>query len=885
MKRFFALLVWFFPAPFRSRFGAEMFDLALTDYRQARARGPLAALSSGFANTFDLATAALAEHVQATWERPRRLSPKGQTMLSQWTTDLRHAARALRRTPTFTATAVIMLALAIGANTGIFSVVNTVLLEPLPFAHADRLVAIRATAPGSDLPPEFGVAEEFYLQYREQSRLIEDLALFNSFTSTLRVEDRVERVRMSVPTNSLYTTLGARPVLGRLPIAEDDNNVVVISHQLWQTWFGGDSAVLGKSYEISGRERQIVGVMGPKFRFPTDDTTLWISNEVELEGLEPGDFGEQMVARVRPGVSADQLADELTVLASRLPERFGGSPAYARVMSQHRALVRPLLTQLLGPVARPLWVLLGAVGLVLLIACANVANLFMVRAEARSRDLAVRRAIGASRGQVLRLQVSEASIVGVLSALLALLLAALAGPALLEAAPQGIWRFGDVGLDATTVLFTLGLALLVGLACGLAPALGSSGSELARLRESGRGSTGRRSWLRDGLVVGQTALALVLLIGSGLLFKSFRSLSEVDPGYDTRDIFTFQFAPDQEQLTDGPSWGLFHFEFLSRLAALPGVTSVGLVENVPLDEGTRLVPFVTEESAGDPAAARRLNFTWAGGDYFRTMGIDVLAGRTFSRDEQLSGLGAMVVSRAAAELLWPGQDPLGRRFRRQQDAEWHTVVAVVEDVMQDSFREQPIGHVYLPLVGPTPESWRVGTPAYVVKTPRAEIIAPEIRALVREVAPEAPMYRTFTMAGLAADSMADLSFTMLTLGLLSSLALLLGAVGLYGVLSYVVAARTREIGVRMALGATAAQVRTMVVAQGARMVGLSVALGVVVAFASTRAVTSLLFGVAPLDAPTFLTMSASLMVVGLFASYLPARRASSVDPIETLRGD
>ncbi len=555
------------------------------------------------------------------------------------------------------------------------------------------------------------------------------------------------------------------------------------------------------------------------------------------------------------------------------------------MIGQHRAVVRPLLDELLGSAARPLWVLLGAVGVVLLIACANVANLFLVRAEGRYRDLAVRRAIGASRGQVIRLQILESLIVAVLAGGLAILLAVLVGPIFLRAAPEGIPRLDDVGLDVTTLLFTVVLALLSGLACGVIPALRASGSDLTRLRDGGRGATGGRRWVRDALVVGQTALALVLLIGSGLLVRSFQALRHVDPGYDTRDVFTFQFAPEQERLADGPAWSRFHLDFLARLAALPGVRSVGLVENVPLNEGTRSDPFITEEMAADPDAGKLLNYTWAAGDYFRTMGIEVLDGRPFETADHQSSLGNAVVSRQAADLLWPGQNPLGRRLQARSEPGWHTVVGVVEDVKQDGFRETPQALVYLPLVGPEPMSWTISSPAYVVKTARAETIAPEIRALVREVAPEAPMYRTFTMTGLAADSMAELSFTMLTLGVLSSLALVLGAIGLYGVLSYVVAARTREIGVRMALGATTAQVRRMVVAQGARMMGVSVALGLVAALASTRAVASLLFGVAALDAPTFGGMSAAMVGVGVLASYLPARRASSVDPIESLRSD
>ena len=805
-------------------------------------------------------------------------------MLTEWITDLRHAARTLRRTPGFTLTAVVTLALAIGAVAGMFSVVDAVLLDPLPYAHPDRLVDIAGTAPGSDMPEEFPLGDEFYLQYREQSHQLEDVSTYNSFTSTLRVGDRVERIRMSAPTNSLYSTLGARPILGRLPVAEDENNVVMISFALWKSWFGGDSSVVGKSFSIAGQSRAVVGVMGPDFRFPNDGTLLWISGEILPAGIQVGNFGTPLVGRMAPGATIETVANELTALARQLPERFGGPSSYARLIGQHRAKVLPLLDRLLGSASRSLWVLLGAVAMVLLIACANVANLFMVRAEGRHRDLAVRRAIGATRTQLVRLQMAEALVVALLAGGFAVLLAVLTLPLFLKAAPPGIPRLDQVGVDLTTVLVTLGAVLLAVVACGTVPALRASEPDLRRLREGGRGSTGRRHWGRDALVIGQTALALVLLIGSGLLVRSFSALRKVDPGYDTRDVFTFQFAPEQDRLKDGPTWAQFHLDFMSRLRNLPGVTSVGVVDNVPLNESTQPGRFVSEEHR-DTEGGTLLNYTFTAGDYFQTMGIPVLRGRPFTTDETTSTPGSVLISQSTAKLLWPGQDPIGHRLQLQGDSTWSTVVGVVGDVMQDGFRDTPQAVVYFPLVGPTPDAWRVGSPAYVLKTPRAESIAPEVRALVREVAPEAPMYRVFTLAGLAKDSMVQLAFTMLTLGVISALALILGAVGLYGTLSYVVAERTREIGVRMALGATAEQVRRMVVGQGARVVGVGVVIGVLVAAASARALGSLLFGVQAEGHATFVAMSGMMIAIGLLASYLPARRASSVDPIESLRSD
>jgi len=883
--RLLATLVRLFPRPFRDRFGPDLTATLGHDWQTARNRGGSAATWFVLATALDLLRAAAAEHLRPTWPGPRhpsRTNPGMRHLLDEWTRDLRVALRSLRRSPGFAIVAAGTLALAVGANAGIFSVVETVLLDPLPYADPNRLVHIAASAPGSDLPPEFGVSPEFYVHYRERSRLLQDVAVYNSFTNTLRTPERVERIRMSLPTNAVFSTLGARPILGRLPVDADENRVAVISHALWQSWFGGDSAVIGTAIEV-GSPRTIIGVMAPDFRFPDDNTMLWLSSVIRPEGITPGRFGDRLVGRLAPGATPEALARELTALSRELPQRFGGSASYARLMGQHQAIVRPLEAQLLGPASRALWVLFGAVGIVLVVACANVANLFLVRAEGREREIAVRRAIGAARGHLVRLQLAEAFVIGAAAAVLAVLLAGASLPVMVRAAPPGIFRVADATVNLEVIVYTFLLAAGAAFVCGSYPALRASLPDLSRLREGGRGTTRGRRWGRDGLVVAQTALALVLLIGSGLLVRSFRQLQSVDPGYSTANILTFQIAPEGPALRDGDAFARFSMQFMERLRALPGVESVGLVENVPLNEGTALAPFVAEGSASEEGT--RLDFTYAAGDYFGVMDIAVRRGRTFPVHDLDATRGSVVMSEGAARLLWPADDPIGRRLKFRGDSAWHTVVGVVEDVLQDDFRETPQATIYFPLVGPTPTSWILPSPAYVIRTPRAEVIAPEVRALVREVAPEAPMYRVYTMAGLAADSMVGLSFTMLTLGVVASLALLLGTVGLYGVLSYVVTERRREIGVRMALGARADQVRRMVVAQGARVVGAGVAIGTAVALATTRLLDSLLFGVAALDWATFLVMSAAMLAVGLLASYIPARRASAVAPIESLRGE
>ena len=804
--------------------------------------------------------------------------------MSDWTRDLKHALRALLRTPGFAVLAVGMLGLAIGVNAGIFSVVDAVLLDPLPYADTDRLVYVGASAPGSDMPEEFPLAREFFVQYREQSKLLEELSFYNSFTSTLRAGDRIERVWMSAPTPSLFATLGVEPILGRLPTPEDEGRVVVISHTLWTTWFGSDPDIVGKNYYVSGEDRTVIGVMGPDFWFPNNNILLWFPQVIRPEEIQPGRFGQPMVARLKPGAQSAALVAELETLARRLPERFGGSANYARLIDQHRAVVRPLEEQLLGAVSGPLWILLGSMAIVLIIACANVANLFMVRAERRQPDVAVRLALGAARGRLVFAQLAEAVIVAGLAGGLAVVLAWPGVPLLLNAAPDYVPRLSEVELSGATLLFTLGIAAVSALLCGLVPAVRFSAPSLSRLHEGGRGAVRRRHWGLNSLVAAQTALALVLLIGSTLLMRSFSQLRGVDPGYDIRDVFTFQIAPEGAHLTDAPSYARFHMDFMERLRALPGVEEVGVVENVPLNEGLATRRFLTEETAGGEDAGTLLSMTYSAGDYFPAMGIEVFRGRTFTDADHSSQLGNILVSRSAADLMWPGADPIGQRLQLEGRETWETVVGVVGDVMQYEFRRAPEPMVYFPLVGQDPENSRVvSSPAYVVKTPRAVEIAPEIRELVRQVAPSAPMYRVFTLEGLAADSMVQLSFTSLTLGIASVLALVLGVVGLYGVLSYSVAERTREIGVRMALGAAARRVRLMVVGQGARVLAVGIAIGVAVALVATRALGALLFGVEAFDAGTYLGVSAVMVLVGLAASYLPARRASSVDPMESLR--
>ena len=811
-----------------------------------------------------------------------------------WTSDFTHAARRLLGAPGFTAVTVVTLALAIGANTTIFSVVDAVLIDPLSYPNAHRLVSIRGSAPGSDLPPIFDVGPEFFVAYRDAADLLEEVGIYQTIQSTARTEEHVDRLFMAAVSSSVFTTLGVRPLLGRLPSKEDDAQrapVMVISHWLWTTWFGSDPSIIGRSFEAAREHRTVIGVMPPDFRFPDSRRAIWFRASIADESrITPGRLGFQLVARMKPGVAPSDLTAQLATVAKRLPERFGGTANYARLIEQHRPVVHTLEERLIGDVARPLWILLGTVAIVFLIACANVANLFIARTESRRRDLAVRSALGAGRGSLVRTQMAEALLLAALGGALGVLLAWIGVPLLVSAAPERVPNLDLVRLNPTVLLFTAGLSILAACVFGLAPAIRASRvAGLDDLRQIGGVGTARGRLARNALVVVQTASALVLLVAAGLLARSFWELSHVDLGYDTENILTFQVAPARKELVDGPSFATFHQGLMERLAAMPGVQSVGLVNELPLDEGSNIGRFATDRTEAAGGAAPLVPYTHTGGDYFKTMEIPLVSGRLFERGDHTLGTAHAIVSRAAAHLLWPNEDPLGKRFRFGTDPAtdpWLTVVGIVEDVRLYSFRQTAADPmIYLPMVGPTARIWAVGSPAYVVKSTRAASIAADVRALLREYAPEAPMYRIFTMEALAARAVSHLSFTMLMVAIASGLALILGAVGLYGVLSYVVSQRTREIAVRIALGAETSAVRRMIVLQGGRVAVLGIVLGVLVAVAVTTVLESLLFGVQRMDAATFSAMPVIMLAVALLASYLPAHRASSVDPIQALRGE
>ena len=797
--------------------------------------------------------------------------------------------RSLRKTPAFTLTGVLMVGLALGMLSALFSAVHTVLLQALPFAEPKTLFYASGEAPSSQFTGELGVSDEFLVHFQQRAKLIEHVATYRNFTNSFQRDQRVERLEMALGSADLFKALGTAPQLGRLPgVADQDTDMVVLlSDHLWADWFNRDPNVIGKQVIIFGEPREVIGVMPANFVFPINETGVWLSRNVKETDAATrlGRYGDGLVVRAKAGVSATQIQQELQTLVRELPARFGGDAAYAELISQYRVFVMPLSEQLLGPIAGPLWLMLAAAALLLIIAAANLAGLFQVRAEARQREMAVRFALGSGRANLVALILGEAMIISLLAAALGLVLATAILPALLQFAPTGILRLQSTQIGPITVLMSVCAALLVGVLSGFYAALRASRPDVERLRGGGVGGSPAQQRFRKALVVGQTALALILLIGAGLLMRTAAALNAVDPGYDAKDVFTFQFAPDQRAHPDAAAWARFHQDFMQRLDALPGVDSVGLVENIPLNEGTSTVRARTEAMTVPISEGAVVNLTFTAGDYFRSMGIPVLAGRVFDARDH-AGSGNIVVSKAAADKLWPGQDPIGKRLQREGLEQWETVIGVVGSVLQSNFWTEAEPLFYEPLMGPVAEtSWRVTSPAYVIKSSRADAIAPEVRALIRSVAPSAPMYRQFTLARLVEASMARISFTLVALTAAAILALLLGIIGLYSVLSYLINQRTREFGLRMALGAHAQQLQYSIVGQGMRVVLLGALIGVVLSALASQALASLLFGVATLDLLTFAGTTAAMLMLGALASYVPARRATTMNPMNALRSD
>jgi predicted permease len=831
---------------------------------------------------------------------PRQLNDK--SIMDHLSRQLRHIVRRLARAPLFTGVAVLTLAVGIGSNTAIFSVVDGVLLKPLPFKDPDRLVGIWFKAPGVGFPT--GVTECPALHYTiaASSHTFEDVGMYKSGTASVTGVGDPEQVPVVQVTWRTIPLLGIQPLLGRTFTEDEDTpngpQTVILGYGYWQRRFGGERSVLGRTLTVNAVPRQIIGVM-PKGRdFLSSDADLYLPFRFDQKTLGMGDFSYPGVGRLKPRVTVAEANADVERMIPLAVERYpGGFTQGMLKQARFSADVHPLKQDVVGDVGNVLWVLLGTVGIVLLIACANVANLFLVRGEGRQRELAVRTAMGASRGAIFGELLLESLVLAVVGGLVGLALAFGGLKLLVALGPTSLPRLQEIGIDPAVLAFTLGISLLAAALFGLFPALRHGQPDtVSALKEGGRGSSAgtRQHLARNVLVVTQMALALVLLVGSGLMIRSFRALRSVNPGFsDPRQVVTFRVTIPRPEEKDPARVVLDYQEMLGRIRALPGVSSAAVTSSATMDgytsnDAIEVDGFPVEKDQIPPI--RR--YKWIGEDYFATMGNPLLAGRSITRSDIDDRARVVVVTEDFARAYWPDpRDAVGKRLRdflTGRQPPWYEIVGVVGDIHDDGVNRPAVPTVFWPQIlrnayGDTLYARR--SMAFVVRAKSGDptALVPQLRGAVWAVNPNLPVAQVRTLAEWEARSMASTSFTLIMLGIAAGVALFLGTVGIYGVISYVVSQRTREIGVRMAMGAEAADVSRMVLRDAAVLTGLGVAVGLAASLGLTRLMASLLYGVTPSDPATFASVAVTLSLVALVASWVPAYRASRVDPVEALR--
>jgi putative ABC transport system permease protein len=809
--------------------------------------------------------------------------------------ELQYAARALVKRPGFSFVAIVTLALGIGANTAIFSIVNATLLRPLPFRDPERVVMIWGFLPkmaqATDKLPN---SPANFISLKAKSETFERLAAFRSWSwqSTNGAEpELLQGARVSA---DFFEAVGASPVLGRVFTPEEDMPqrapVAIISYGLWQRRFGGDANVIGKTITLTGQTAMVVGVMPRGFQFPGGANMIpglqfALQNDVwvplaftDEERKQQGNLNLAVIGRLKPGVPALQGETELRAIQQGLPL---GTVGYT-------LNVIPLHQQMAGNIRKPLLVLLATVALVLLIACANIANLLLARATSRQKEIAIRAALGASRRRLIGQLLTESLLLSLAGGAIGLLLAVWGNSLLVSLIPREVPRIGDVGLDARILLFTFAISVLTGLIFGLVPALQASRFDLNHsLKDGGRDSAAGvgQNRLRGLLVVSEVAIALVLLIGATLLMKSFMRLLDVSPGFNPDNVLTLQMqladlAPSRYENRDEQA--KFYEQLIGRLQSLPGVVNAGAVLSLPLSGAVESTDVILEGQADQSAAQRpEADYTIVTPSYFSTLQIPLLQGRHFTAQDKRDTPGVIVINDVFAARVWPSQDPIGKRFRVGFEKEQREVVGVVGSIKQTTLDAEARPAMYLPHAQSPTNRLTV-----LVRTNGAPLaLVSAVREQVRAVDKDVPVEHMQTMAKVLGASVAQPRFSMLLVGLFAGLALVLSAVGIYGVMAYSVSRRSHEIGVRMALGAGAGQVLKLVLKDGMSLALAGIAAGLIGAFALTRLMASLLFGIGAKDPGTFASVAAFLAFVALVACYIPARRATKVDPLVALRNE
>ncbi len=814
--------------------------------------------------------------------------------------------RRLGRAPLFTAITLITLAVGVGANTVIFSVVEGVLLKPLPYPHAEQLIAVWHTAPGIGLK-DLNMAPFLYFIDREQSTTLQDIGAYDGDSLSVTGLGEPEHVAGLDVTDGTLRILGVVPALGRLFTREDDSpgrpETVLLSYGYWQRKFGGDASVLGRSITADGKPRIIIGVLPQGFRFldDSDDPALFLPFQWDRSKTQLGNFSYEALARLKPGVTMAQASADIARLLPIAIRSFPPPDGFSVKLFDNAHItpsLRPLKQQVVGDIGNVLWVLMGSIGIVLLIACANVANLSLVRVEGRRQELSIRAALGAGGMRIASDLLCESAVLGVLGSLLGLILADETLRILVSLAPTSLPRIHEIGIDIPVLLFTLALAIFTSLIIALLPVFKYAGGRVnANLREGGRGlsQSRERHRARNALVILQVALALVLLICSGLMIRTFRALIHVPPGFTSPDtIQTFRLFIPESQVPNSERERLVQMEeaMLNKLRAIPGVSSAGSSTAIPMDGRSSSDVLMSRDRTykeGELPPIRRFKYISPG--FLATLGTPLIAGRDLTWADTYKKLPVAIVSENFAREYWhSAANALGKQIRASNTDDWHEIVGVVGDVHDDGVSKAAPTSVYWPIMMDRFEGQKEVVRrdmGLAIRSPRAgsEAFLRDVQQAVWSINPNLPLSDVHTEGYFYNQSMARTSFTLVMLSVAGGMALLLGIVGIYGVVSYAVSQRTREIGIRMALGAQPQTVTSLFVRNGLVLTSIGIACGLVGAFASMRLMSSLLFNVSPVDPITYATITAAVLAIACLACYLPSRRAATVDPCNALRAE
>ena len=823
--------------------------------------------------------------------------------MSSFKDQLRQVLRRLRRAPMFTVITLITLAASVGANTVVFSVLEGVLLKPLPYPHSEELVGVWHKAPGINIP-ELNMSPSNYFVYREQGRSFQDIGMYESDSVSVTGVGEPEQVPSLNVTAATLPILGVQPMLGRHFRSEDDApgapQTMLLTYGYWQRKFGGNASAVGQTLVVDGKTRQIIGVLPKGFHFlDQEDPALITPFQFDRNKVHLGNFSYEALARLKAGMTLERANADVARMLPIVMNTFPAPPGFSLKLFEDAKIapyVRPLKQDVVGDVGGVLWVLMGSIGMVLLIACANVANLLLVRMEGRKQELALRSALGASWGRIAGELLLESVILGLVGSVVGLGLAYGALRILVAMAPAGLPRISEVGINGPVLLFTLIVALLASLLFGCVPILKYAGSRLTTgIREGGRGLSQSKEQhrARNTLVVVQVALALVLLICSGLMIRTFRALTKVNPGFaDAAELQTFRISIPETHVKEGEQVIRKEEEILHKLEAIPGVSSVSIGTRLPMDGFGWHDPILVQGrtyAEGEFPPLRLFKFVSPG--FLKTLGTPLIAGREITWTDTYNKVPVAMISENLAREYW--QEPtgaLGKRIQVSTKDDWREIVGVVGDVHDDGVNAKPPTSVYWPLLQARFESDDASVRrdvAFVVRTPRAgsEAFLKDVREAVWSADANLPLANVHTVDYFYKRSMARTAFTLIMLGVAGSMALLLGVVGIYGVIAYSVSQRTREIGIRMALGAQQPTVTGMFVRHGLMLTGVGVACGLVAAVLLMRLMSSLLFNVNPVDPVTYGAVSIGLVATAWLASYLPSRRAATVDPVEALRAE